>query len=149
MKIERKAAFDGPNTPNDGALFQVAAFCVRNGPDGPEVLLITSSENRWIFPKGWPMDGKSDAEAAQIEAWEEAGVKAKAVSETPIARLETLKDRGNGSFDPLFLDLYEIEVDRLSKSYPEATKRDRRWVPLQHAAEEVDDPAMRDFLASL
>jgi len=149
MKMYSRASFDGPRNDSDDPAFQVAAFCVRSTKKGREVLLITSSEDRWIFPKGWPMDGKSDAEAAEIEAWEEAGVKAETVADEPIARLETVKERANGDNEPLVLDVYEIEVSKLKKNYPEADKRDRRWVPLTKAANEVDDPAMSEFLAAL
>ena len=54
---------------------QVAAMCVRQGKDGPEVLLIqTLTRKLWMVPKGWPMDGLSLSDAAAQEAWEEAGV---------------------------------------------------------------------------
>ena len=53
---------------------QVAALCHRRTKAGQkEVLLVTSrGTGRWILPKGWPMRGKSDAQAAAQEAWEEA-----------------------------------------------------------------------------
>ena len=54
---------------------QVAALCFRRTDTGCEVLLVTSRDTgRWVIPKGWPMEGKSSAESAAQEAWEEAGV---------------------------------------------------------------------------
>lgn len=57
-------------------LRQVASLPLRRSEDGKiEVLLVTSRETRrWIIPKGWPMKGKKQHEAAAIEAEEEAGV---------------------------------------------------------------------------
>src|SRR5579862_7332445 len=39
-----------------------------------QVLLITSRETQhWILPKGWPMKGLKPHQAAEVEAFEEAG----------------------------------------------------------------------------
>jgi len=54
---------------------QFAALPFRVKEDKVQVLLITSrGTGRWIVPKGWPMEGKTPAESALQEAWEEAGV---------------------------------------------------------------------------
>ena len=55
---------------------QVGVLPMRRTPEGgTEVLLVTSRETRrWIIPKGWPMKGLRDDEAARIEAKEEAHV---------------------------------------------------------------------------
>ncbi|TMV51109.1 NUDIX domain-containing protein, partial [Thioclava sp. BHET1] len=54
---------------------QVAGLCWRLSNKKVEVLLVTSRDTgRWIIPKGWTMKGKSKAEAALQEAYEEAGV---------------------------------------------------------------------------
>ena len=54
---------------------QTAALCLRDSRKGPEVLLVSSlTSKRWILPKGWPMEGRTLAQAALQEAWEEAGV---------------------------------------------------------------------------
>ena len=57
---------------------QFAALCYRVKDGKTRVLLVTSrGTGRWIIPKGWPMDGKTPAETAAQEAWEEAGVTGK------------------------------------------------------------------------
>ena len=54
---------------------QVAALPDKGKPGSYNVLLVTSREpHRWIIPKGWPMKGRKDHEAAAQEALEEAGV---------------------------------------------------------------------------
>lgn len=54
---------------------QVAALPWRIGASGREVLMITSRETRrWVIPKGGRMAGKTDPQAAAVEAMEEAGV---------------------------------------------------------------------------
>ena len=48
---------------------QFAALCYRVVKDKVQVLVISSrGTGRWIVPKGWPMDGKTPAEAALQEA---------------------------------------------------------------------------------
>jgi len=54
---------------------QLAALPWRRTGEQLEVLMITSRLSRhWLIPKGWPMKGKTDAEAAAREAYEEAGI---------------------------------------------------------------------------
>lgn len=54
---------------------QVAAVCYRVGWKGIEFLLVQTRESRrWTFPKGGIEPGLSHAQAAALEAYEEAGV---------------------------------------------------------------------------
>ena len=74
-------------------LLQVGAVCL--DPATGRVLLITSrGTGRWIIPKGWPMPGRSLAEAALQEAWEEAGVRAKTGEEMGSYHYDKDQDRG-------------------------------------------------------
>lgn len=53
---------------------QVAAVCYRVRKNGIEFLLVQTSGGRWIFPKGSAEPGLTHAQAAALEAFEEAGV---------------------------------------------------------------------------
>jgi 8-oxo-dGTP pyrophosphatase MutT (NUDIX family) len=53
---------------------QVAAVCYRVSDGGVEFLLVRTRKGRWIFPKGSAEPGLSHAQAAALEAFEEAGV---------------------------------------------------------------------------
>ena len=51
---------------------QFAALCYRIKRGKVQVLLVTSRRTkRWIVPKGWPMEGRTPADSAAQEAWEE------------------------------------------------------------------------------
>ncbi|PUB10728.1 NUDIX hydrolase [Yoonia sediminilitoris] len=126
---------------------QVAAFCHRPGYQGRELLLITSSSGRWILPKGWTEEGIRDGDAAALEAWEEAGVIAKCITDTPIGHYHTKKTLANRASVPCHVQIFDIEVQSLANDFPEAHKRDRRWVPFAQAASEVSLPALSDALA--
>jgi 8-oxo-dGTP pyrophosphatase MutT (NUDIX family) len=53
---------------------QVAAVCYRIRGGSIEFLLVQTRKGRWIFPKGNPEPGLTHAQAAALEAFEEAGV---------------------------------------------------------------------------
>lgn len=55
---------------------QVAAVCFRRqGPFVEFLLVNTNGGGKWTFPKGAPEHGMSHSQAAEQEAWEEAGVR--------------------------------------------------------------------------
>ena len=55
----------------DDLRIQFAALCWRRKRGKLQILLITSrGSKRWIIPKGWPMDGKTPAASALVEAWD-------------------------------------------------------------------------------
>jgi 8-oxo-dGTP pyrophosphatase MutT (NUDIX family) len=53
---------------------QVAAICFRVRGGDIEFLLVQTRKGRWIFPKGGAEPGLTHAQAAALEAFEEAGV---------------------------------------------------------------------------
>jgi 8-oxo-dGTP pyrophosphatase MutT (NUDIX family) len=53
---------------------QVAAVCYRVRGGAIEFLLVRTGKGRWIFPKGSVEPGLTHAQAAALEAFEEAGV---------------------------------------------------------------------------
>ncbi len=128
---------------------QAAALCTREKNGTLEVLLICSlGTGRWVLPKGWPMKGRSLAQAALREAWEEAGVRGK-VSEKPFGRYTYQKIKEGGL--PLLTEVkvFRVQVDELADDYPERRRRKREWVPARQAAEMVDEPELRALLGAL
>src|ERR1700741_5225342 len=69
---------------------QVAAGCYRIGKRGLEFLLVRTRGGRWIFPKGSVESGLTHAQAAALEAFEEAGVHGR-IEETAFARYVRVK----------------------------------------------------------
>jgi 8-oxo-dGTP pyrophosphatase MutT (NUDIX family) len=128
---------------------QIAAMPVRLGLDGvPEILLVTSrTTRRWIVPKGWRMKKRKDAEAAAIEAFEEAGVIGR-VSETPAGRYSYWK-RMADHFTLCEVTLYLLEVERQLDSWAEKDERRSQWFKLADAADLVDEPELRSAIRNL
>jgi 8-oxo-dGTP pyrophosphatase MutT (NUDIX family) len=127
--------------------FQVAALCYRKTKGRKEVLLVTTrGTGRWMLPKGWPMDGKSAAEAARIEAWEEAGVRSAKVRRAPVGEFAYMKNHDDGLSEPCSATVYAIKVAKVADDFPEAGQRKRIWVPLHEAADMVEEEGLRDLL---
>ncbi len=125
---------------------QVAMLCSRDGPDGPEVLLVRSLDSgRWIIPKGWPMDGKSFAEAAAIEAWEEAGATG-TVDPAEIARYPYTKHRRGAPDIAADIVVFRMTDTVLADDYPEVKKRKRRFLPVAQAAARADVAELGDLI---
>ncbi len=128
---------------------QTAALCWRSGPKGPEVLLVkTLRRGHWIIPKGWPMKNKSLAEAAAIEAWEEAGVKGR-VAREPFGQFTYTKIKKSGLPVQCTPQVYLLEVTQMQDAYPEAGQRRRQWFSVSEAAEAVHNRDLKALLATL
>lgn len=119
---------------------QFGALCYRIKEGRTEVLMITSrGRRRWIVPKGWPIENKTPAEAAEIEAWEEAGVRGQAINQS-LGVYSYGKIVENKMILPCVVMLYPVKVDSLSDSWPEKKERKRRWMGRKKAARLTDDP---------
>jgi 8-oxo-dGTP pyrophosphatase MutT (NUDIX family) len=92
-------------------LNQVGALPYRQGhAQATEFLLLTSrGTNRFVIPKGWQMKGKSDQQAAALEAKQEAGVIGR-IEPTPVGAYQYWK-RLKNAFVPIKVTIYALEVE--------------------------------------
>ena len=121
---------------------QFAALCYRIVKDELQVLLITSrGRQRWILPKGWPMDGKTPGECAAIEAWEEAGVIGKP-SERCLGLFSYGKIIDDETTLPCLGMVFPVKVKELKNKFPEAKQRRRKWVTPKKAAKMLSEPEL-------
>jgi len=125
---------------------QVAALCFRKQKSGLQVLLVTSSNGRWILPKGWPIDGLLAHQAALREAWEEAGVKKGTARSKAIGHYDSVKVLDAGGAVQCRTYVYPVEVDTMADSYPEDDRRDRKWLGVSAARDKVAEPGLREIL---
>jgi 8-oxo-dGTP pyrophosphatase MutT (NUDIX family) len=128
---------------------QVAALPFRYNTQGsPEVLIITSRETgRFVLPKGWPVKGLSDAQAAAKEAWEEAGLKGK-IGRKPIGKYQYWKRLPNHS-RRIKVDVYLMEVSRQLETWREKQCRRTAWLSPASAALLVDEPKLMSLIQRL
>ncbi len=124
---------------------QVAALPYRIDLEGQlEILLVTSRDTgRWVLPKGWPMKGRHLRKAAQIEAFEEAGV----VGKTAKRVFGTYTYDKDGVV-PCRVSVYPLPVEALQVEWPEKDQRQREWHSPTEASECVDESDLKALLRS-
>ncbi|MGH6761788.1 MAG: NUDIX hydrolase [Phyllobacterium sp.] len=116
---------------------------------GIEVLMITSRERgRWLFPKGWPMNGKSPLEAASQEAFEEAGVFGD-VNPYPVGSYDYVKVMKNGSEADCTVQMFALAVRGTLTHWPERHQRKRRWHRINEAAAAASDEDLSSLLQDI
>ena len=125
---------------------QAAALCTRKGDAGLEVLLISNpSRKRWILPKGWPMRGKTLAEAALTEAWEEAGVLG-TVAPDSIGEYRYRKEIKGGIPITSRCEVFHVAVTGMAEDFPEKGRRAVEWVTPAEALRRVTEPELLTLL---
>jgi 8-oxo-dGTP pyrophosphatase MutT (NUDIX family) len=121
-------------------LRQTATIAVHEG----RVCLITSRRRkRWVIPKGNIERGKTAAEIAAQEAWEEAGL-AGIVNRTPIGAYYYSKS--NTRFR---VTVFFMHVTSVATSWPEHEERKRRWVSPAKALIHIEEPGLRVLLQNV
>ncbi|NND18448.1 MAG: NUDIX hydrolase [Silicimonas sp.] len=126
---------------------QFGALCWRVVNDKVQVLLITSRRRkRWILPKGWPMDEATPVEAAQTEAWEEAGVTGKAKS-VCLGIYSYIKEMDEGEQLPCVVAVFPVKVKKIRSDWPEKSMRRRKWMSLKEASKAVAEKELADIIA--
>lgn len=120
---------------------QYAALPWRQSP-GLEILLITSRETRrWVIPKGWPMPGKSPAESAAQEAYEEAGIRGQIAAQA-LGHYRYSKRQRGGAKKRFRVDVFAMEVTEILDLWPEAHERTRQWLSPREAVALVEEPEL-------
>lgn len=128
---------------------QVAALCRRRAAGETQILLVSSLDTgRWIVPKGWPMRGRTLAEAALREAWEEAGVRGQ-VTPAPVGTFHYIKRLKSGLDRRCEVLCFFVDVEALDDDFPEAGRRERHWIVPRKAADLVREKELKALLLSL
>jgi 8-oxo-dGTP pyrophosphatase MutT (NUDIX family) len=123
---------------------QVAAVCYRMRGGSIEFLLVQTrgGRGRWTFPKGSAEPGLTHAQAAALEAFEEAGVHGR-IEEASFARY--VLGRQPGARKPasrsnekgVGVNAHLCEVLRLGP--PQESKRNRTWLSVENARRRLRD----------
>jgi len=127
---------------------QVAALPFRKRRGRMEILLITSRETkRWVIPKGWPMEGRTDYNAAKQEAFEEAGVKGR-IGKMQLGHYIYMKRLNSGEMGTMRTVVYPLEVEKMLGSWPEKKDRFRSWFEVDEAVEALSDEGLAAILSN-
>jgi 8-oxo-dGTP pyrophosphatase MutT (NUDIX family) len=123
---------------------QVAAVCYRVRGGGIEFLLVQTrgSSGRWTFPKGSAEPGLTHAQAAALEAFEEAGVHGR-IEEASFTRYvlgkrgDAHKSASRSSEKGVGINAHLCEVLRLGPA--QESKRNRTWFSEEDARRRLRD----------
>jgi 8-oxo-dGTP pyrophosphatase MutT (NUDIX family) len=118
---------------------QVAAICYRVRNRTIEFLLVQTRGGRWIFPKGSAEPGLTRAQAAALEAFEEAGVHGR-MEEASFTRYVRREGEGGAR---VVVHAHLCEVQWLDS--PPEFDRDPTWFPLNKAKRRLRERRARDF----
>src|SRR5262245_35257865 len=114
--------------------------------NGIEVLLVTGRQSgRWTIPKGWPMPGKTLAEAAELEAFEEAGVTG-TIDPNPIGSFRHIKQQLSAGDLEVNILVHPMWVDHEFRKWPELGQRKRKWFSVKDAVKRVDSPELKALI---
>jgi 8-oxo-dGTP pyrophosphatase MutT (NUDIX family) len=117
---------------------QVAAVCYRVRGGMIEFLLVHTRGGRWIFPKGSAEPGLTHAQAAALEAFEEAGVHGR-IEESPFTRYARRK---SGDDPDVTVHAHLCEVLWLDR--PQEIDRHPTWFSAERAKRRLlDDRSTR------
>ncbi|MDX3901103.1 MAG: NUDIX hydrolase [Sphingobium sp.] len=128
---------------------QIAALPYATDADGSmRILLITSRDTRrWVIPKGNRIKGVAGHRAAEIEAFEEAGIHG-IVCPTPLGRYRYDKKRRNGGVREATVEVFPLAVTGQLPHWPEQGERELCWFPVAEAAKAVDEPDLQSIIAA-
>jgi phosphohistidine phosphatase len=125
---------------------QAAAIPFRTDPQSGrlEVLMIRRRDGRkWGIPKGLVDPGLTHAEAAAVEAREEAGVLGR-LSDEPLGSFTYEKFGGT-----CLVQVFAMRVTRVLPHWDEERLRERRWFDIDDAARGAGRPAVGELIGRL
>ncbi len=127
---------------------QCGALCWRDIGGEVTILLITSRASRqWIIPKGWPMIGKTLAQAAAQEAWEEAGVQGIVANES-VGVFHYFKRKSGTPATRIAVTVFPLHVTEEHDAFPELGQREKRWLNPAEAARIVSNDSLATLLGA-
>jgi 8-oxo-dGTP pyrophosphatase MutT (NUDIX family) len=129
---------------------QVAAVCYRVRNAGIEFLLVrTRGSGRWTFPKGSAEPGLTHAQAAALEAFEEAGVhgRIEEVSFASYVRRKSGDSRKSAASKKQAVSAHLCEVTRMEA--PLECDRNPTWLSPEKAKRCLREDRVADYAAEL
>jgi 8-oxo-dGTP pyrophosphatase MutT (NUDIX family) len=125
---------------------QVAAVCYRVRTSVVEFLLVQTGKGRWIFPKGSVEPGLTHAQAAALEAFEEAGVHGRMEEASFTRYVRHRRGDGSGEKEPA-VNAHLCEV--LRQVPPQEAGRNPTWFSADKAKRRLKEDRSMEFGAEL
>jgi 8-oxo-dGTP pyrophosphatase MutT (NUDIX family) len=114
-----------------------------------QVLLITTRKTgRWVIPKGNIGKGHNARQAAEQEAYEEAGVSGD-VEKVPLGSYTYGKVLKDGTTRPTVVEVFTMHVLNEAKVWPEMAERRSEWMEPKEAARRVHEAGLATLFLRL
>lgn len=126
---------------------QVAAVCYRVRKSGIEFLLVQTRGGRWTFPKGSAEPGLTHAQAAALEAFEEAGVHGRMEEASFTRYVRRKRGEPRESAIETVVNVHLCEVLWLDP--PQEAGRNPTWFSVEKAKRRLQEGRSPDFGAEL
>ncbi len=108
---------------------------------GEQLCVVSSrSGKRWVVPKGCLEPGKTAAEIALQEAWEEAGL-AGVLQPEPIGTY--LYEKAGFT---CHVTIFVMNVTDMAEHWPEDGLRQRSWLSAAQALQRIEDAGLRELI---
>jgi 8-oxo-dGTP pyrophosphatase MutT (NUDIX family) len=127
---------------------QVAAVCYRIRGKAIEFLLVQTRGSRWIFPKGSAEPGLTHAQAAALEAFEEAGVHGR-IEEASFARYVRRRHADPGERGEVEFTVKAYLCEVLWLDPPQELDRRPTWFSVEKAMRRLRDDRAAHYGAEL
>ena len=110
------------------------------------IMFVTSQRRgRWILPKGNLLSGETHKKGCKREAFEEAGLKGKIITDLPIT---TVIGKSDGDhITSTAVTYYPMLVTEQFDDWPERKKRERHWALLKDAHRVTDREDFRKLIS--
>ncbi len=125
---------------NQSPFEQVCAIPYRRKNKALEFCIVTSTNGRWLFPKGFIDTGETVKQAALKEAGEEAGVQGR-IQGKPLGCFQYEKFGMT-----LNVTVVLMKVTQCNDQWEEADKRERRWVSAKKAIHLLSQKELCDLV---
>ena len=108
---------------------------------GERICVVSSrGGKRWVVPKGCLEPGKTAAEIALQEAWEEAGLVG-VLQQDPLGTYLYEK-----SGFTCHVTIFLMSVTDMAERWPEREMRQRCWLDTTQALQRIDDAGLRELI---
>jgi 8-oxo-dGTP pyrophosphatase MutT (NUDIX family) len=122
---------------------QVAAICYRMNKGNIEFLLVETRGGRWTFPKGSAEAGLTHAQAAALEAFEEAAVHGRIEEASFASYSRAVPGTPRSQRVPVVVHAHLCEVTWLDS--PQEADRNPTWFTPEKAKRRLRDDRSREF----